>query len=118
MTARTSPTEKLPRRRFLAGTAAASLAAVTRSRPAAAARAEQPKYRVGVIGHTGRGNYGHGLDRVWLEVPGTKIVAVADADPAAHAAAGAHLDRSRRAALQGPVDLGHDVRRRPVEHPP
>lgn len=38
------------------------------------------KYRIGVIGHTGRGNYGHGLDRVWLELPHTEIVAVADAD--------------------------------------
>ena len=23
------------------------------------------KYRVAVIGHTGKGNYGHGLDTVW-----------------------------------------------------
>jgi predicted dehydrogenase len=34
-----------------------------------------------VIGHTGRGNYGHGLDRVWEELPETRVVAVADADP-------------------------------------
>jgi len=37
------------------------------------------KYRVGVIGHTGRGNYGHGLDTVWLHLPECEIVAVADA---------------------------------------
>ena len=37
-------------------------------------------YRVGVIGHTGRGNYGHGLDVVWNSLPGCEIVAVADAD--------------------------------------
>ena len=36
------------------------------------------KYRVGVIGHTGRGNYGHGLDRVWSEIPQAEVVAVAD----------------------------------------
>jgi predicted dehydrogenase len=36
---------------------------------------------VGVIGHTGQGNYGHGEDAVWLKIPQTKIVAVADADP-------------------------------------
>lgn len=35
---------------------------------------------VAVIGHTGRGNYGHGLDTVWQRLPGTSIVAVADAD--------------------------------------
>ena len=36
---------------------------------------------VGVIGHTGQGNYGHGEDTVWLKIPQTKIFAVADADP-------------------------------------
>ena len=36
------------------------------------------KYRVGVIGSTNRGNYGHGLDTVWREFPNTEVVAVAD----------------------------------------
>ena len=35
------------------------------------------KYRVGVIGSTNRGNYGHGLDTVWREFPNTEVVAVA-----------------------------------------
>ena len=34
---------------------------------------------MGVIGHTGRGNYGHGLDTVWQKLPDTEIEAVADA---------------------------------------
>jgi predicted dehydrogenase len=38
------------------------------------------RYRVAVIGHTGRGNYGHGLDTVWNELPQCELVAVADAD--------------------------------------
>jgi predicted dehydrogenase len=38
------------------------------------------KYRVGVIGHTGRGNYGHGLDTCFLRNERCEIVAVADAD--------------------------------------
>jgi predicted dehydrogenase len=42
--------------------------------------AEHP-LAVGVIGHTGQGNYGHGEDTVWLKIPQTNIVAVADADP-------------------------------------
>jgi predicted dehydrogenase len=46
----------------------------------AAQSAERP-LTVGVIGHTGHGNYGHGEDAVWLKIPQTKIVAVADADP-------------------------------------
>jgi len=44
------------------------------------------KYRIGVIGHTGRGNFGHGLDVVWHEVPGCEIVAVADGNAEALAA--------------------------------
>ncbi len=39
---------------------------------------DQKKYRVGIIGHTGRGNYGHGLDRVWEEVERAEVIAVAD----------------------------------------
>ena len=44
-------------------------------------------YRVAVIGRTGRGNYGHGLDTVWLDVPQTQVVAVADDDKIGLAAA-------------------------------
>lgn len=40
------------------------------------------KRRAAVIGHTGRGNYGHGLDVVWQKIPTAEIVGVADADPA------------------------------------
>jgi predicted dehydrogenase len=36
--------------------------------------------RAAVIGHTGRGNFGHGLDVVWQKFPGVEIVGVADAD--------------------------------------
>ena len=35
-------------------------------------------YRIGVIGSTGRGGYGHALDTAWLALPQTQIVAVAD----------------------------------------
>jgi predicted dehydrogenase len=37
-----------------------------------------PNYRVAVIGRTGRGNYGHGLDIVWRQFDNAQIVAVAD----------------------------------------
>lgn len=40
------------------------------------------RYRIAVIGHTGRGNYGHDVDRVWLEIPDCEIVGVADPDEA------------------------------------
>lgn len=37
-----------------------------------------PKYRIAVIGRTGKGNYGHGLDTVWLKCDRAEVVAVAD----------------------------------------
>lgn len=39
-------------------------------------------YRVGIIGATGRGNYGHSVDTAFLKVPQVEIVAVADAHAA------------------------------------
>lgn len=63
------------RRRFLATTIASSLSL------AVGHAADERKFRVGVIGHTGHGDYGHGLDTVWLRVPEVEIVGVADADP-------------------------------------
>lgn len=73
------------------------LAAATTSAFALAARAADAsrKLRVAVIGHTGRGNYGHGLDTVWLRAPETEIVAVADADAGGLAAAQKRLKVSR-----------------------
>lgn len=49
------------------------------------------QYRAGVIGHTGRGNYGHNLDTVYLGMPEVALVAVADGDSAGLAAAGERL---------------------------
>jgi len=36
--------------------------------------------RIGIIGHTGRGNYGHYLDMAFVGVQGAEIVALADPD--------------------------------------
>ncbi len=66
----------MKRRTFLL--AASSAVALSTNRSARSA--EDDKISVAVIGHTGRGNYGHGLDTVWLRIPSTKIVAVADGD--------------------------------------
>lgn len=44
-------------------------------------------YRVAVIGRTGRGNYGHGLDTVWQQFPNVQIVAVADENEQGRSAA-------------------------------
>ena len=36
------------------------------------------KYKVAIIGSTGRGNYGHGIDSPWKDLPDCEVVAVAD----------------------------------------
>jgi predicted dehydrogenase len=48
-------------------------------------------YRVAVIGRTGKGNYGHGLDVVWKALDNVEVVAVADEDDKGRAAAAARL---------------------------
>src|SRR5262245_44811827 len=50
------------------------------------------KYRVAVIGRTGKGNYGHSLDTVWLKCDKAEIVAVADENETGRAAAAKRLN--------------------------
>ena len=66
------------RRQFIAATASAT-AVTAWSLPGQSAPPAR-RLRVAIIGHTGRGNYGHGLDKVWLMLPEIEIVGVADAD--------------------------------------
>src|SRR5262245_10619415 len=82
----------ITRRRFtrnllLGGTASGLLGAVRRLRahPAQADSVPQRKYRACIIGHTGRGNYGHGLDLCFQKIPAVTVVAVADPDEKARA---------------------------------
>ena len=49
------------------------------------------KYRIAIIGRSGKGDYGHGLDKVWREIPQAEIVAVADEKPAGLTAAAGSL---------------------------
>lgn len=58
----------MQRRHFLAAASAITLSAAAR-------------YRVGIVGHTGRGDYGHGIGDVWSAFPQAEVVAVADKDP-------------------------------------
>lgn len=67
------------RRQF---TTRVTLSAVALASPLRLAAADARPFRVAVIGHTGRGGYGHGLDVMWQKIPQTEIVAVADADSA------------------------------------
>lgn len=92
--ARGSNGRALTRRGFLAGTAAVAASAAM---PAVARRAgaSTTTYRAAVIGHTGRGDYGHGLDVVWADVPGVELVAVADANEKGLADAAKRLKLSK-----------------------
>ena len=71
------------RRELLAASAAAAAAAPLLAR---AADAAPPRPAVG-LGHTGRGDYGHGLDAVFADRPGVALAAVADPDEAGRAKA-------------------------------
>jgi predicted dehydrogenase len=51
-----------------------------------------PKYRVAVIGRTGKGNYGHSLDTCWLKCDKAEVVAVADENETGRAAAAKRLN--------------------------
>ena len=42
-------------------------------------------YRVAIVGHTGRGDYGHGLDKMWQKIGNTKTVAISDSAGMEHA---------------------------------
>lgn len=51
-----------------------------------------------IIGHTGRGDYGHGLDLIFNDVPNVEVVAVADPDSVGRAAAAKKSKASRQYA--------------------
>ncbi len=80
------------RRQFLL-TAAAAL-----TTPAILRAADGAKLKAAVIGHTGRGDYGHGLDIVFNDRPNVELVAVADANPAGLEKMAAKLKAPRRYA--------------------
>jgi len=79
------------RREFLARSASfGAFAAVTAfhfSGAAPLSAADGETLRAAVIGHTGRGDYGHGLDVVFNGLPNVQVVAVADSDAAGREAA-------------------------------
>ena len=76
------------RREFLRVAAAALAARVSR------------RYRAAVIGLTGRGNYGHGLDTAFQKLPNVTLVALADPDPQTRARAQARAYADWRVMLR------------------
>jgi predicted dehydrogenase len=66
---------------------------------AAAQTRQQRPYTVVIIGHTGRGGFGHGWDLAWNKMPGVQVVAVSDPDESGRARA-----RQRSGALRSYAD--------------
>jgi len=60
--------------------------------------AEAKRRRAVIIGHTGRGNYGHGLDLIFKHRPEIEVVAVADPDSAGRARAAERSGAKRQYA--------------------
>lgn len=58
----------------------------------------KPVLRAAIIGHTGRGDYGHGLDLIFNELPNVEVVAVADPDANGRAAASKKSKAARQYA--------------------
>jgi len=84
------------RREFIraAATSSAFLAAAP---PVTPAESGQP-FRAAVLGHTGRGDYGHGLETIFADRPGVVLVALVDPDPAGRARTAAKIGAPRQYA--------------------
>lgn len=101
----------MDRRQFLALPVAGGALAATTRRRHAAAQEHASRLRVALIGHTGRGNFGHDLDGAWIARAASRdsdivLAAVADADAAGLAAVRARIERAGLAAGDGPSGRG------------
>ncbi len=105
------------RRTFLQGSSAAlvgtlfagtrrSVGADISTTPVSLTGRSKRTFRIGIIGSTGRGDYGHALDLIWRRLPNAKIVAVADDDAKGREIAGKRLGINRL----------HDDYRKMLEH--
>lgn len=78
------------RRHFMrvAGIAAASTAA-------GASAAPSTELKAAIIGHTGAGDYGHGIDLIFKELPGVRVVGIADKSESGRAKAKSRIGAAR-----------------------
>ena len=76
------------RRRFLrTGSLAVTTGVLSTQFGPAARSASNARMRVGIIGRTGKGDYGHGVDVAFTKMPNVEIVALADENEAGREAA-------------------------------
>ena len=83
------------RRTFLKLNAAAVAGVVTPHLPAMASDPPTRTWRIGVVGATGRGDYGHAVDMAFKKLPNASIVGLADADTNGRDAAAKRLQPER-----------------------
>jgi predicted dehydrogenase len=86
------------RRRFIAQATTCTLASTLPLALRSAENSAGRKYRAAIIGHTGAGNYGHGLDLIFAGRPNIEVVAVSDADSDGRAKAAARTGAARQYA--------------------
>src|SRR3954471_15715184 len=80
------------RRRFLIASGSLLAASLLRGADVPAA---SDRFRCAVIGHTGRGDYGHGMDVIFNDRDDCEVVAVADPDEQGRAKAAARCHAAR-----------------------
>lgn len=86
----------LTRREFLGRTVPASMFVLAGF--AGLRAAGDAKLKAAVIGHTGRGDYGHGLEGIFANRPNIELVALADPDPDGRAKTAAKIGAPRSCA--------------------
>src|ERR1041384_5323944 len=88
---------ELSRRNFVRASAAALAAGAAVAGPGAAGvpTTERRDLKACVIGHTGRGDYGHAIDQAFQRIPGVKVGAVADPDERGRRAAAIRIGAER-----------------------
>jgi predicted dehydrogenase len=93
----TQPVDQIiyPRRRFLTQTGAGLLASSLPFIRRTVAAADDRPLKAAIIGHTGAGNYGHGLDVLFAGRTNIEVVALADADAEGRAKAAARTGAYR-----------------------
>src|SRR5438094_127731 len=88
----------IPRRRFLKDSSSLALAATIAPFTQAAESLPKERYPAVIIGHTGRGNYGHDMDLIFTDHPKIEVVAIADPDEAGRAKAAQRAKAPRQYA--------------------
>jgi len=90
---RSTAAPEINRRAFLGAVAAGGFLAGPASLCGGTRSAEL--VRAAVIGHTGRGDYGHGWENIFANRPGIQVVALADPDPVGRARAAGKIGAQR-----------------------